>query len=157
LSFLSRNTLSRKHDVGVLFTWAHSKILQINFKAQKLKTKTNTNPSPDPNRYSKRCYICCLMRDKSAWTLMLSYLSVLDKKWPLAVINCYEWNRCTITIIVICFYFVVFWYLFLFISSVLVTNKRTSYQGLPFEVVDRSLSLIDRLNTRQAIEFPIAY
>ena len=23
LSFLSRNTLSRKHDVGILFTWAY--------------------------------------------------------------------------------------------------------------------------------------
>jgi len=28
---------------------------------------------------------------------------------------------------------------------------------LPFEAIDRSLSLIDRLNTRQAIEFSIAY
>jgi len=25
LSFLSRNTLSQKHDAGVLFTWAHVK------------------------------------------------------------------------------------------------------------------------------------
>jgi len=33
----------------------------------------------------------------------------------------------------------------------------SSSQGLPFEVIDRSLSLIDRLNTRQAIEFSIAY
>jgi len=32
-----------------------------------------------------------------------------------------------------------------------------SYQGLPFEAIDLSLSLIDRLNTRQAIEFSIAY
>jgi len=30
-------------------------------------------------------------------------------------------------------------------------------QGLPFEAIDRSLSLIDHLNTRQAIEFSIAY
>jgi len=30
-------------------------------------------------------------------------------------------------------------------------------QGLPFEAIDQSLSLIDRLNTRQAIEFSIAY
>jgi len=32
----------------------------------------------------------------------------------------------------------------------------TREQGLPFEVIDRSLSLIDRLNIRQAIEFSIA-
>jgi len=32
---------------------------------------------------------------------------------------------------------------------------RRSKQGLPFEAVDRSLSLIDRLNTRQAIDFSI--
>jgi len=30
-------------------------------------------------------------------------------------------------------------------------------QGLPFEAIDRSLSLIDRLNTRRAIDFLIAY
>jgi len=26
LSFLSQNTLSRKHDVGVLFTWAEARL-----------------------------------------------------------------------------------------------------------------------------------
>jgi len=37
-------------------------------------------------------------------------------------------------------------------------NNWTIYgQGLPFAAIDRSLSLIDRLNTRQAIEFSIAY
>ena len=35
--------------------------------------------------------------------------------------------------------------------------QRLHAQGLPFEAIDRSLSLIDRLNTRQAIEFAIAY
>jgi len=33
----------------------------------------------------------------------------------------------------------------------------TQHQSLPFEAIDRSLSLIDRLNTRQAIDFSIAY
>jgi len=33
----------------------------------------------------------------------------------------------------------------------------TRIQSLPFEVIDRSLSLINCLNTRQAIEFSIAY
>jgi len=37
------------------------------------------------------------------------------------------------------------------------TGMNTLQQGLPFEAIDWSLSLIDRLNTRQAIEFLIAY
>ena len=36
-------------------------------------------------------------------------------------------------------------------------EARRRIQGLPFEAIDRSLSLIDRLNTRQAIDFSIAY
>jgi len=37
------------------------------------------------------------------------------------------------------------------------SDMKTVTQGLPFEAIDRSLSLIDHLNTRQAIEFSIAY
>jgi len=36
-------------------------------------------------------------------------------------------------------------------------SDQCTVQGLPFEAIDRSLSLIDRLNTRQAIKFSIAY
>ena len=38
-----------------------------------------------------------------------------------------------------------------------IAAENGATQGLPFEAIDRSLSLIDRLNTRQAIEFSIAY
>ena len=39
-------------------------------------------------------------------------------------------------------------------SKLLVIGR---FQGLPFEALDRSLSLIDRLNSGQAIESSIAY
>jgi len=35
--------------------------------------------------------------------------------------------------------------------------KHLHIQSLPFEAIDRLLSLIDRLNPRQAINFSIAY
>jgi len=38
LSFLSRNTLSRKHDVGILFTWACCQLLRFEKSISEMTT-----------------------------------------------------------------------------------------------------------------------